>query len=501
MRYAFHLKVPDFCSRVLKFRIFSAGMCVFSSILLLGSCAVGPNFKAPAPPPVARYTHEVIKSHHSEQVLTTQWWSVFQSPDLNQLIETAMHQNNALISINERIKSARQKVIASQGLYYPQVSNLAMPGKQKYGAAFTGGAIEIPSYNYYQFGPTATLALDLFGQIKRTVELQQALYEYQQQLRNASLLTLTANITQSALSIAILNSKIKYMKQMIHCEEKSLVILQNAFKIGSATQLMVLNAKRQYTSSRASLPNMLQQKSVEEAKLNLLVGRFPADWEPPQFYLEHMTLPQQIHLRVPSQLVRVRPDIVAAETLLHASSANIGIATANLYPQITLTAAGSTQANVFSQLFNTSAFAGNIFAGIVSPIFNGGALKAERRSAIYAYKAACAHYKEVVIRAFIDVNDRLHELEHDRETLRQKSKLLLVAKHALKLTRISYAAGNTNKIHLLNAERLYDQAMLAYAEAKGLCYLDTAELMIALGGSGDVHRLNTQGLVRNNAKN
>lgn len=210
---------------------------------------------------------------------------------------------------------------------------------------------------------------------------------------------------------------------------------------------------------------MYQQLSVTKNELNILIGRFPADWQPPEFELTRFVLPSELPLSIPSELIHNRTDILASEALLHSASANIGIATANLYPQLSLSANTSQQALNLHNLFDASSNAWGLLGGITSPIFNGGTLSAQRRAAIHAYNAAYANYREVIVQAFVQVSNVLSALKNDEMEVVQERKALSTAEESLKLSRLSYEAGNTGLLDILYSERLYTQAILGYQKA------------------------------------
>jgi NodT family efflux transporter outer membrane factor (OMF) lipoprotein len=214
----------------------------------------------------------------------------------------------------------------------------------------------------------------------------------------------------------------------------------------------------------------------------VLLGRAPGDWSPPDFDLASLTLPDQLPVSLPSELVHQRPDIQAAEAQLHAASAEIGIATAQLYPAITLSAAASTSALDARQLFDSAGLVWSIAAGLTQPLFDGGLRRAERRAALAAFKASAADYQETVLQAFGQIADILQALTHDAHLLAAQRHSLDMASQSVRLQRVSYSRGGTGILNLLDAQRQYQQALLAYTRAQAMRYQDTIQLLVALGG-------------------
>ena len=218
-------------------------------------------------------------------------------------------------------------------------------------------------------------------------------------------------------------------------------------------------------------------------QLAALTGIFPGEAKGfPEFDLEGMHLPEEIPVSLPSSLVRQRPDIRASEALLHAASARIGVATANLYPQITLTGSYGFGASTPQDLFNSNATIWGLAAGLMQPIFHGQKLTAQRRAAVAAYDQAAAQYQETVLGAFQNVADVLIALESDARTLKAEADNEAVAAHTLTLTQKQFQLGAVSYLTLLNAQRQYQQTRLSLVQARAARLADTAALFQAMGG-------------------
>jgi NodT family efflux transporter outer membrane factor (OMF) lipoprotein len=294
-------------------------------------------------------------------------------------------------------------------------------------------------------------------------------------------LTLTGNIASTALTIAIINEQIAATKEIINEDHKNFQLVDQAFRLGATTRTEVLSAQSQEENDEALLPPLYQQLVVAKDMLTVLMGKFPANWAAPNFKLSDFVLPKKLTLSLPSELVHKRPDIIAAESMLHAANADVGIATANLYPAINLSGALMQEALSPSNLFKASSNAWNVLGGVTAPIFNGGTLRAERKASIHAYQSAYANYQQVIVKAFAQVNVVLHALRHDEQAILLQKRALATAQASLHLARLSYNAGNVGILQVLDAERLYTQAKLGYVQAAGQQYLDTIQLYIALG--------------------
>jgi NodT family efflux transporter outer membrane factor (OMF) lipoprotein len=253
-------------------------------------------------------------------------------------------------------------------------------------------------------------------------------------------------------------------------------------RAGVATQLDIETAQSQLATDRTLLPPLRQQEDVARHALAVLAGRAPGEWAPPDFDLDALTLPAELPLSVPSDLARQRPDILASEAQLHSANATIGVATAQLYPNITLSAALSQQSVTIDTLFHGASDVWSIGAGLAYPLFHGGALEAQKRRAVDNFNAALATYEETVLVSFGQVADTLDALEHDAEQLAEQQRALTSAQNSLDLTRRAYSLGSVGIVQVLDAQRLLEQARLGFVRARAQRYLDSAQLFVALGG-------------------
>ncbi len=335
----------------------------------------------------------------------------------------------------------------------------------------------------FSIGPTVSYALDVFGGTKRLVEERAAQSEYQAYQLDAAYLALTGNVATQAIQIASLRAQLKTIEDILDNDAQNLKLVQKSFDEGAGTKVDVLSAQSQLENDRTLLPPLRQQLSVARHMLSILVGKAPGDWSPPDFDLTQLTLPSELPTSVPSALAHERPDIRAAEAELHVASAAVGVATANLFPNIALSAGLSQEQTNLGHLFVPQATVWDFAANLSAPILRGGTLEAERRAAEDAYKSALATYRETVLQSFGQVADVLEALAHDEEEIAAQRQAVDTADASLKLTRLSYGAGNVGVLQVLDAERLYQQARMGFVRADAQRYLDTTQLYLALGGS------------------
>ena len=461
--------------------------------VLLSGCAVGPDFVRPAAPSVATYTStEVPKTlapgfGEAEQrfgiseEIAAEWWELFQSPQLSEAVRAAIAGNQTLVAAAATLAQAQDALAVARAAFYPQI-NASVNVQRQQTSASRSQVQKTSAFNVFSLGPTVTYSPDVFGGTRRMVEEEAATAENQRYQLAATYLTLTGNAVSQAINIAGTRLQIAAEEDLIADDEKNLSLVRTKFDVGKAAQTDILTAETQLANDRALLPPLRQQLSMARHALSILLGKFPAEWSPPDFDLAQMTLPVELPVSVPSDLVRQRPDILAAEAQLHAASAAIGVATAQMYPSINLSASVGQQALTSGALFEGSSTFWTLASGLSAPIFEGGALTAQRQAAIDAYKGTLATYRQTVLQAFGQVADTLRALTYDAELVGDERHALDVADAALALQRLSYGEGKTDLLQLLDSERLDQQARLGYARAQAQRFQDTAQLFVAMGG-------------------
>jgi NodT family efflux transporter outer membrane factor (OMF) lipoprotein len=338
------------------------------------------------------------------------------------------------------------------------------------------------TYNLYNTSVGVSYTLDIFGGGRRQIEAYQALIDYRRFTYEATYLTLTANIATTAIQEASLRTQLETTKVIIAAEQKQLDVLNKQFELGAVSKTAVLSQETQLALTRAGLPPLEKQLDLTRHALAVLIGQFPGEAKLPRLGLDSLRLPKELPVSLPSALVKQRPDIQASEALLHQACASVGVATANLFPQITLSAGYGFQAISTDILFNGQSVIWNLGAGLLQPIFRGGELTAKRRSAIAAYDQAAAEYRQTVLKAFQDVADSLRALEADARTLQAQAQAETAAKAALTLIEKQFELGAVSYPALLIAQRDYQKTRINLIAAQAQRYADTAALFQALGG-------------------
>jgi NodT family efflux transporter outer membrane factor (OMF) lipoprotein len=474
----------------------SISVLIAAACLGAGGCEVGPNFRAPPPPSESSYiapaapgpatTGPPLQSFALGQQMTAEWWTLFHSAALDTLVKQAVAGSWSLQAARARLGQAQEAVAAAASALWPQLSLSASVAHEKLTAASFGlpaSALALPAnFTLLQVGPVASYSLDLFGGTRRRIEQAQALAQSQTDELRAVYLTLTGNTVLQAIELAALGAQRQALGDIIDLDRRTLDLVQIANRVGSIPDNDVVSAQTQLAQDQALLPPLDQSQISTAHALAVLLGRAPGEWLPPVMELDALTLPEQVPVSLPSQLVHQRPDILAAEAQLHAASAQVGVATAALYPDISLSAFVTGTSLNGSNLFNPANLAWSVAAGLTQPLFDGHLRRSERREALAAYRASAADYQQTVLEAFQQVADLLQALDHDAKLLVAEKAALDFAAHSVDLQRAAYVGGGSGILGLLDAQRQYHQASLQYVRAQGQRYQDTAQLFVAMGG-------------------
>lgn len=469
---------------------------LLSIVLVFGGCAVGPDFHPPTPPVGDAYIAQELPPHtvstpvpggEAQQFLPGrdlpgQWWTLFGSSRLDELIREAIEQYPDIAAQQAALRVARENLRAGAGVFWPQIQGTGIAEREQVsGSSIAPG---FPGFiaNVFEATVNVSYTFDVFGGERRTVEELRAQAGEQNFKLEASYLTLTANLAATTIQLAALHDQIHATQEILALEEKILTGVERQFVLGSQPRAVVLQQRAALAATRATLPGLQQQFAVAEHQLAVLTGHFPRDAGRAEMSLADFTLPGDLPVSLPSALVAQRPDIRAQEMRLREANAAVGVATANRLPQVTLTGAFGGASLNFGTLFQPQSATWNFAAGITQPLFTGGTLRARQRSAIASLEQVQAQYRLVVLQAFQNVADTLTALDNDAQALRAQIDAQDAAQASLDLIQKQYAHGAANFVALLTAQQSYQQARLAGISATALRYIDTITLFQALGG-------------------
>ncbi len=471
-----------------------------AALAALSLCAcVGPNFHRPAPPTVERYTVDPLPAATAaaegpggaaQRFLTDQevprdWWKLFGSAELDSLVSAALRANPDVRSAQAALRQALENTAAQRGAFFPTVlgSFDASRNLNAVGVLAPNLASGAALYNLFTPQVTVSYVPDIFGANRRQVESLAAQAEASRYQLDATYLTLTANVVTAAIQEAGLRAQIAGTRSVIELEREALAVLRRELELGAIAEGDVFAQDAALAQLEATLPPLNRQLQQVRDSLAALTGRLPADLKPSQLELDQLVLPTDLPLGIPSQLVERRPDVRAAEAQLHAATAQVGVATANLLPQLTITGDIGSSATAMRDLFKAGTGFWSIGANATQTLFAGGTLLHRKRAADAALDQAGAMYQSAVLTAFQNVADALHALDTDADALNAASRAMSASQKSLDVVRHQLELGSVGYLALLNAEQGYQQAMVSLAQARSNRYADTAALFQALGGS------------------
>jgi len=468
-------------------------------IALSVSACVGPNFHRPAPPTVERYTVDPLPAATAaaegpggaaQRFLTDQevprdWWKLFGSAELDSLVSAALHANPDVRSAQAALRQALENTAAQRGAFFPTVlgSFDASRNLNAVGVLAPNLASGAALYNLFTPQVTVSYVPDIFGANRRQVESLAAQAEASRYQLDATYLTLTANVVTAAIQEAGLRAQIAGTRRVIELEREALAVLRRELELGAIAEGDMFAQDAALAQLEATLPPLNRQLQQVRDSLAALTGRLPADLKPSQLELDQLVLPTDLPLGIPSQLVERRPDVRAAEAQLHAATAQVGVATANLLPQLTITGDIGSSATAMRDLFKAGTGFWSIGANATQTLFAGGTLLHRKRAAEAALDEAGAVYQSAVLTAFQNVADALHALDTDADALSAASRAMSASQKSLDVVRHQLELGSVSYLALLNAEQSYQQAVVSLAQARANRYADTAALFQALGGS------------------
>ncbi len=471
---------------------------VFVLASLVSACAVGPNFQRPTPPSTERYTGpeqpemtvaavgEGGEPQHiaSGAVVPSRWWELFQCDALNELVQSALAHSPTLLAARARLHEAQEDLSAqTNSTRYPAIDGQLGVSRQKIDPAAFGfaNAPSEPPFTLFNAQINVSYTLDLFGGNRRMIEAMGAQTEYQAYETEAAQLTLAANVVSAAIRQADLQAQIDYTQEILRAQSQQLAIGEERHRVGGIALQDLQNQRSELEQTRAKLPGLQAQRQQVDHQLAIYTGITPSEAAIPRFALRDLRLPSELPLTLPSDLVRTRPDVRASEALLHEAGANIGVATANLFPHLSISGYVGSDRTQMSDLVD-GANVWSIGATLMQPIFHAGELRARKRAAGAAYDAAAQAYEETVLESLQQVADCLRILEADASILQARSAASIDAGASYGIAQQRFTAGGISEFSLLDAQRTELQASLDRSHAEAQRYADSAALLHAVGG-------------------
>ena len=447
---------------------------------MLVGCMVGPKYHRPAVQTPNSFRDLADNAQLQAQTASyadLPWWQVFQDQKLQELIRTALRQNYDLQLATERINASRAQLAITRSSLFPQVSG---------NANFSGGKenLEQSRYNFLTLTADAAFQLDFFGKLRRANEAARAQMLATEDARQVVALTLVSDVATDYFTLLQLDLQLAITRETVKTQTDSVKLTQLRLEHGVATKLDVLQAQQVLDTANAQIPDLERQIAQEEDALSILLGNYPQDIAR-GIPLVEQTLPPEVPAGIPSSIIERRPDIREAEQILIAANADIGVAKAQFFPQISLTGGGGGSLgrdSAFPSRFPTQVATWSYGAQVSQPIFTGGALKGNLHLAESQQRQALIAYRQTIQRAFGDVSDALigYEKLHQVRTRQQDSVADL--QETVRISTLRYKGGTTTYLEVLDGQRSLYGAELTLAAARGDEYRSLVQLYKALGG-------------------
>jgi len=447
---------------------------------LAAGCTVGPNYHRPAVQSPASFRE--LSDNPQAQAQTAsyadlKWWQVFQDPQLQELIRTALKQNYDLQLATERINAARAQLAITRSSQFPQVQG---------NGNFSGGKESNfqTRFNFLTLAADAAFQLDLFGKLRRATEASRAQLLATEDARQTVILTLVSDVASDYFALLQLDLQLQITHNTVAAQEASVKLTNLRLDHGVATKLDVLQAQQVLDTANAQIPDLERQIAQEENAISILLGNYPQA-VPRGLALVEQHLPPEVPPGLPSTLLERRPDVREAEQIMVAANAEIGVAKAQFFPQISLTGSGGGafgRSSAFSGLMSSQLGTWSYGAQVSQPIFTAGALRGNLKLAESQHQQALIAYKQAIQHAFGDVSDALIGYQMDRQVRVRQEETVADLQESVRLSNMRYRGGTTTYLEVLDGQRSLFAAELTLAQARGTEYQSLVQLYRSLGG-------------------
>lgn len=455
----------------------------------------GPDFRPLPPPSPAAFAAQVDTpradpgpGEPAQRVVAaapaSDWWRAFGSAEIDARVGEALAQNQDIAAARARLARAREAAIQAGAGLYPALD--AGASVTRLTSSFLPQGIDQRGSltNDYLIGPSVRYAVDVFGGQRRLREQRGAQAEAARFELDLARLAVGAAVVRTAIEGARIRAQLEVLDDVLKADRETVAGVERLVEVRRKTVADLAAARSQLAQDQALAPPLRQQLAANTTALAVLTGRTPDQAPPSALSLAAMTVPRDLPMTVPAELVRRRPDVRAAESQLHAANAAIGVAAARQLPALTLTGSITQEALSASRLFSSAATGGFVAANLTAPVFHAGELRSQKREAIAVYDEAAARYRQTVLGAVGQVADVLQALDHDAEAVAAEAAAVAAAERALEAAQTRYAAAQTDLLQVLKARQDLGRARLRQVAARSQRLLDTVQLHAALGGGG-----------------
>ena len=454
---------------------------IISSLLVLPlfGCMVGPNYRRPAVETPSSWRFE---EKEAREVANTTWWEQFDDPVLNELIQIALKENKDLKIAAARVEEFMGRYRTTRAALFPQANagtNAGISRSTERGPFPLPPTVENPAENY-QVLLNASWEIDLWGKLRRSTEASRADLLSTEEGRRAVILTLITSVANGYVNLRDLDRQLEIAKRTAKSREESYRLFKMRFQGGVISELELNQVKSEYEQALATIPSLEKIIAQQENALSVLLGRNPGPI-PRGKTIDELVLPA-VPAGLPSDLLANRPDIRKAEQDLIATNARIGVAKSLYFPAISLTGSFGRTSTELSELFSGPAKVWSFAAPLASPIFTGGAIQGQVKSAEAVQQQALLRYQQSIQTAFREVEDALIEQKRSREQLEIQAQQVESLRNYARIARLRFDNGYTSYIEVLDAERSLFNAEFSHAQTKGVLFQALVNLYKAIGG-------------------
>jgi NodT family efflux transporter outer membrane factor (OMF) lipoprotein len=470
---------------------YKTSVLAVATALALAACSFGPSGAPPVMPSPAHYgaqaqpSKTVVADGVAQQfdigsTAVVQWWRLYRSDALDALVEEGLRNSPTLAATQRTLSAAQEELRAQVGSSTLPSVDAAAQVERARSPVVPGLGPEQVQYNFFAGQIQTHYTFDLFGATRYANAAAAARVNVQGYELEAARRALAANIVGTVINVAALDRQIALTERLVAVANETANEDRYRYALGSISHVQALNSTQDADSIAASLPALRRQRASADHALAVLMGRTP-DNAPTVPDLDGLALPDHVPVAVPSDLLRSRPDIQAADAAVKAAAADVGAATAQLFPSLSLTASMGRGGFSWPAMLSGAGGLWAIGAGLSQPLFHGGALFAQRRASIDTYDAAVLHYKSTVLSAFQDVADSLAALDNDAQTLASTESAAQTARMAFDETASRTRLGSLPSTAQHASEQRFLNAQLGAVRAGSQRMSDTAALFQAMG--------------------
>lgn len=449
---------------------------IVALVICLGGCAVGPDHVRPSLDLPAQWRPDVV----DRGALAVNWWTLYQDPTLTLLVEKALDNNHDLAMAMARVDEARAYLGMARADQLPSVNGEA--GTSRAGAPIRQGNVD----NTHSVNASAFFELDLWGKYRRASEAARAELLATEAAYRAIRLAVVSETARSYFALLSIDKQLKTSRDTLKTRLRAEKLYRDRYTEGLSGEFEYRQSEVETTTAKAQVQNFEMAQSQAENALAVLIGHTPRQIVEDSIArpapLEKLSVPDLVPSDLPSSLIERRPDIIQAEELLHAATADIGVAKAAFFPSISLTGEFGWISPEFRRLMAPEMRNWSVGGGLFQPIFQGGRLKAQLEAANARQREAYSHYHKAVGNAFREVLDALTANRITRERLVTIQTQVSKLRRTVTLANLRYESGQTGFLEVLDAQRGLFAAEIELAKAHQVQLDAVTNLCQALGG-------------------